>query len=134
MNFEEQIGYGHMSLGELSAIVVSNLHHAETFGLRMHWHFEGGGIRAKVYREKEVLFDKIYKGKFVHIHIAEMHCDWKHFFAMEGHRRKQEARKAQQEADRNAKDLDKMTVGARIAFMKKLGGEDETSQVPVGED
>ena len=67
--------------GDVYEYLLSKIATAGTNGLsvKLTWGFQDGKIYGRVFsNEIELLYEKFYKGKHTHVHLAQIHLDFSH--------------------------------------------------------
>ena len=124
MAYEEEIDGGWMTLKRLSILIESNNTTAHRLGLTLSWAFVDGQIRARIKRKNLVIFEKFYKGKHTHIHIAEFHDDFSTRLEQEDKNRWREIR-FQKKREEEQKELEKPSWLERIEAARKAEEEEK---------
>ena len=80
MNTQDRITYGQLTLAQLSELITENTVSSNGLSVKLTWGFQDGKIYGRVFSsEVELLYEKFYKGKHTHVHLAQMHLDFSHY-------------------------------------------------------
>lgn len=113
MNFEDQIGYGHFSLAQLSQLIDENVDLAKTLNVKITWGFTQGKIYGRILEDNKKLFERYYHGKHTHIHIAQMHLHFSHYLTRLSSQRRSPAKPSKGASSSG------MTLGERASRFKE---------------